>query len=138
LFRESQGILRLINRISDRAVGRLADLLSAAASALSLSLCSGGAEGRLLQHPAHLPPQQGPVSVAFSDPERCGSGITECCGIFASVPRARRVMINNQNLRPGENFRGLRVEEITGDGMVLSRQRQQFRLGTVRDWTSPR
>jgi general secretion pathway protein B len=47
-------------------------------------------------------------------------------------------MINNQNLRPGENFRGLRVEEITGDGMVLSRQSQQFRLGTVRDWTSPR
>ena len=58
--------------------------------------------------------------------------------IFASVPQARRVMINNQNLRPGDSFQGLRVEEITEDGVVLSRQGQQFRLGIVRDWMSPR
>ncbi len=58
--------------------------------------------------------------------------------IFASVPQARRVMINNRNLRPGDSFQGLRVEEITEDGVVLSRQGQQFRLGIVRDWMSPR
>ncbi|EAZ98787.1 general secretion pathway protein GspB [Marinobacter sp. ELB17] len=58
--------------------------------------------------------------------------------IFASVLQARRVMINNQNLRPGDSFQGLRVEEITEDGVVLSRQGQQFRLGIVRDWMSPR
>jgi general secretion pathway protein B len=58
--------------------------------------------------------------------------------IFASVPQARRVMINNQNLRPGDSFEGLRVEEITEDGVVLSRQGQQFRLGIMRDWMSPR
>jgi len=58
--------------------------------------------------------------------------------IFASVPQARRVMINNQNLRPGDSFQGMRVEEITEDGVVLSRQGQQFRLGIVRDWMSPR
>lgn len=58
--------------------------------------------------------------------------------IFASAPEARRVMINNQNLRPGDSFQGLRVEGITENGVVLSRQGQQFRLGVVRDWVSPR
>lgn len=58
--------------------------------------------------------------------------------IFASAPQARRVMINNQNLRPGDSFQGLWVEAITEDGVVLSRQGQEFRLGIVRDWQSPR
>ncbi len=58
--------------------------------------------------------------------------------IFASVPQARRVMINNHNLRPGDSVQGLRVEQITEDGVVLSKQGQRFRLGIVRDWVSPR
>lgn len=58
--------------------------------------------------------------------------------IFASLPQARRVMINNHNLRPGDSMQGLRVEQITEDGVVLSKHGQSFRLGIVRDWVSPR
>jgi general secretion pathway protein B len=89
---------------------------------------AGSAEGVRVPHLVELP-----LSFQRSVPD-----LTVNSHIFASVPQARRVMINNQNLRPGESFDGLRVEEITEDGVVLSRQGQQFRLGIVRDWMSPR
>jgi general secretion pathway protein B len=89
---------------------------------------AGSADGVRVPHLVELP-----LSFQRSVPD-----LTVNSHIFASVPQARRVMINNQNLRPGDSFQGLRVEEITEDGVVLSRQGQQFRLGIVRDWMSPR
>lgn len=58
--------------------------------------------------------------------------------IYASEPSARRVMINNNYLRRGDSFSGLKVENITEDGVVLSKHGQRFRVGIVRDWVSPR
>ncbi|MBW0146387.1 general secretion pathway protein GspB [Marinobacter arenosus] len=58
--------------------------------------------------------------------------------IYSSDPYASRVMINNNYLRRGDTFSGLRVDNITEDGVILSKQGQRFRVGTVRDWVSPR
>lgn len=58
--------------------------------------------------------------------------------IYASDPSARRVMINDQYLRPGEKFSGIRVDRITAEGVELSLSGQRFRVGVVRDWISPR
>lgn len=58
--------------------------------------------------------------------------------IYSSDPAARRVMINNNYLRRGDSFSGLVVDNITEDGVVLSKQGQRFRVGIVRDWVSPR
>ncbi|NWN90456.1 GspB domain-containing protein [Marinobacter adhaerens] len=58
--------------------------------------------------------------------------------IFSTDPSASRVMINGHYLRPGESFSGITVEEVTEDGVVLSKQGERFRVGTVRDWVSPR
>ncbi|WP_148862624.1 general secretion pathway protein GspB [Marinobacter fonticola] len=58
--------------------------------------------------------------------------------IYASDPAARRVMINDNYLRPGDSFSGIRVEAITGDGVVLSAYGETFRVGVVRDWVTPR
>lgn len=58
--------------------------------------------------------------------------------IYSSSPASRRVMINDTYLRVGESFDGLRVEDITEDGVVLSRDGRRFRVGVVRDWVSPR
>lgn len=58
--------------------------------------------------------------------------------IYASEPSARRVMINNQYMRVGDSFSGIRVERITEDGVELSKDGRRFRVGVVRDWMSPR
>lgn len=58
--------------------------------------------------------------------------------IYASEPSARRVMINNQYMRVGDSFSGIRVERITEDGVELSKEGRRFRVGVVRDWMSPR
>jgi len=58
--------------------------------------------------------------------------------IYASEPAARRVMINNQYMRVGDTFSGIRVERITEDGVELSKDGRRFRVGVVRDWMSPR
>ncbi|MEX0603914.1 MAG: general secretion pathway protein GspB [Marinobacter sp.] len=58
--------------------------------------------------------------------------------IYASDPAARRVMINDNYLRPGERFAGIRVDRITAEGVELSLDGQRFRVGVVRDWISPR
>ncbi|MCG2580233.1 MAG: general secretion pathway protein GspB [Marinobacter sp.] len=58
--------------------------------------------------------------------------------IYSSEPTARRVMINNQYMRAGDSFSGIRVERITEEGVVLSKSGRQFRVGVVRDWMSPR
>lgn len=58
--------------------------------------------------------------------------------IYSSDPSASRVMINNHYLRAGDSFSQLSVERITADGVVLSKNGQRFRVGTVKDWVSPR
>ncbi|MCK7550043.1 general secretion pathway protein GspB [Marinobacter goseongensis] len=58
--------------------------------------------------------------------------------IYASEPSARRVMINNQYMRVGDSFSGIRVERITEEGVELSKEGRRFRVGVVRDWMSPR
>ncbi|WP_323750829.1 general secretion pathway protein GspB [Marinobacter sp.] len=58
--------------------------------------------------------------------------------IYSSDPSASRVMINNRYLRTGQSLGQLLVENITEDGVVLSKNGQRFRVGIVRDWVSPR
>lgn len=57
--------------------------------------------------------------------------------IYASEPSSRRVMINGHYLKAGDSFSGIRVERITEEGVVLSKNGRFFRVGTVRDWVSP-
>ncbi|WP_328185585.1 general secretion pathway protein GspB [Marinobacter sp. OP 3.4] len=58
--------------------------------------------------------------------------------VYSSRPSARSVMINNRYLRMGDSFGPLRVERITQEGVELSMDGQRFRVGVVRDWSSPR
>lgn len=58
--------------------------------------------------------------------------------VYSSRPGARSVMINNRYLRMGDSLGPLRVERITEDGVELSMDGQRFRVGVVRDWSSPR
>ena len=57
--------------------------------------------------------------------------------IYASDPSSRRVMINDNYLRVGESFSGITVERITEQGVELSKDGRRFRVGVVRNWTSP-
>ncbi|MFO7994100.1 MAG: general secretion pathway protein GspB [Marinobacter sp.] len=57
--------------------------------------------------------------------------------IYASEPSSRRVMINDNYLRPGESFSGITVERITEQGVELSMDGRRFRVGVVRNWVSP-
>lgn len=57
--------------------------------------------------------------------------------IYASEPSSRRVMINDNYLRPGESFSGITVERITEEGVELSMDGRRFRVGVVRDWVGP-
>lgn len=58
--------------------------------------------------------------------------------IYSTDPYASRVMINGHYLSQGESFSGITVEEVTENGVVLSKQGRTFRVGVVRDWVSPR
>lgn len=58
--------------------------------------------------------------------------------IYSTDPYASRVMINDHYLSRGESFSGITVEEVTENGVVLSKQGKRFRVGIVRDWVSPR
>ena len=58
--------------------------------------------------------------------------------VYSSQPGARSVMINSRHLRVGDTFGPLRVERITEEGVELSMDGQRFRVGVVRDWSSPR
>ncbi len=58
--------------------------------------------------------------------------------IFTDTPSSRRVMINNVYLREGQVFSGLKVVQITEEGVVLSLDDEAFNVGVLRDWQSPR
>lgn len=58
--------------------------------------------------------------------------------VYSSQASSSRVMINGNYLSVGQSFSGIRVEKITDDGVVLSKDGRVFRVGVVRDWVSPR
>ncbi len=58
--------------------------------------------------------------------------------VYSNQASSSRVMINGNYLRIGQSFSGIRVEKITEDGVVLSKDGRVFRVGVVRDWVSPR
>ena len=58
--------------------------------------------------------------------------------VYSSQPGARSVMINGRYLRMGDTLGPLRIEQITEDGVELSMDGQRFRVGVVRDWSTPR
>ncbi|MDY6798090.1 MAG: general secretion pathway protein GspB [Pseudomonadota bacterium] len=58
--------------------------------------------------------------------------------VYSSQASSSRVMINGHYLQTGQSFSGIRVEKITEDGVVLSKDGRVFRVGVVRDWVSPR
>ncbi|XKH00721.1 general secretion pathway protein GspB [Marinobacter nauticus] len=58
--------------------------------------------------------------------------------IVSSNPLASSVMINNQYLRVGDRLGDILVERINEDSVVFSQGGQLFRIGTTRNWMSPR
>ncbi|WP_309043386.1 general secretion pathway protein GspB [Marinobacter sediminicola] len=58
--------------------------------------------------------------------------------LYSTDPYASRVMINGHYLGQGDAFSGILVEEVTENGVILSKQGRSFRVGIVRDWVSPR
>lgn len=58
--------------------------------------------------------------------------------VYSNQASSSRVMINGHYLRIGQSFSDIRVEKITEDGVVLSKDGRVFRVGVVRDWVSPR
>jgi len=100
---------------------------------------SAGSSGNFPSRPA--PEQAGRVPHLVELPlsfQKSVPDLTFNSHIYSSSPSSRRVMINNAYLRIGESVAGLRVEDITEEGVVLSRNGQRFRVGVVRDWVSPR
>jgi len=58
------------------------------------------------------------------------SSLTISFHFYAVNPAERRIMINNELLRQGEVLQpGLRVEQITRDGVILGYKGYRFRLG---------
>lgn len=58
--------------------------------------------------------------------------------IVSSNSSASSVMINSQYLRAGDSMGSLLIEQINEDGVVFRKDGQQFRVGTMRNWVSPR
>ncbi|MGM0953136.1 MAG: general secretion pathway protein GspB [Pseudomonadota bacterium] len=58
--------------------------------------------------------------------------------IVSSNSSASSVMINSQYLRAGDSMGPLLIEQINEDGVVFRKDGQQFRVGTMRNWVSPR
>jgi general secretion pathway protein B len=58
--------------------------------------------------------------------------------IVSSNPLASSVMINNQYLRVGDRLGDILVERINEDSVIFSQGGQLFRIGTTRNWMSPR
>ncbi|GAA3964339.1 general secretion pathway protein GspB [Allohahella marinimesophila] len=54
--------------------------------------------------------------------------------IYSSDPSSRRIMINNQYLREGQQFDSLRIREITPEGVVLFKDPYTFHVSVIRDW----
>ena len=87
----------------------------------------GGGAGKRIPHLVELP-----LSFQKSIPDLMYNS-----HIYSTDPYSSRVMINGHYLRRGESFAGITVEEVTENGVVLSKQGRHFRVGVVRDWVSP-
>lgn len=58
--------------------------------------------------------------------------------VYSDNPDRRTIIINNRRLREGELISdGLKLIEITPEGVVLSWQKQYFRLAVVENWGEP-
>ena len=55
--------------------------------------------------------------------------------IYSKEATGRRIMINDNYLREGEGFSGIRVMEITENGVVLTKQGRKFIVPVVKDWS---
>jgi general secretion pathway protein B len=55
--------------------------------------------------------------------------------IYSSASDARRIVINQRYLREGQSVQGLRVVEITEEGVVLSLSGRVFQIPVLRDWS---
>ncbi|ABC29442.1 conserved hypothetical protein [Hahella chejuensis KCTC 2396] len=54
--------------------------------------------------------------------------------IYSASPDDRRIMINNNYLREGQRFSGLKVYQITENGVVLDKGGQLFWIPVIRNW----
>lgn len=100
--------------------------------ARSVSSGENGSAG--MELPARVPHLvELPLSFQKSIPD-----LTFNSHVYSTQPSSSRVMINGNYLRSGQSFSGVRVEKITEDGVVLSKDGRAFRVGIVRDWVSPR
>lgn len=55
--------------------------------------------------------------------------------IFSEQASGRRIMINDNYLREGEAFTGIKVLEITENGVVLEKLKRRFLVPVVRNWS---
>lgn len=55
--------------------------------------------------------------------------------IYSSNPESRRIVINQRYLREGQSVQGIRVVEITEEGVVLGVSGMVFRIPVLRDWS---
>jgi general secretion pathway protein B len=98
------------------------------------SVSSAGDPSAPAELPARVPHLvELPLSFQKSIPD-----LTFNSHVYSNQASSSRVMINGNYLRIGQSFSGIRVEKITEDGVVLSKDGRVFRVGVVRDWVSPR
>lgn len=55
--------------------------------------------------------------------------------IYSSNPESRRIVINQRYLREGQSVQGVRVVEVTEEGVVLGVSGMVFRIPVLRDWS---
>ena len=57
--------------------------------------------------------------------------------IYSEQASARRALLNNLYLREGDEFSGLRINEIGEFYIAFDKQGTQFKLPVLRDWSAP-
>jgi general secretion pathway protein B len=58
--------------------------------------------------------------------------------VYSSTKSQRSVMLNGKKMREGQEVsKGLMLEEITLEGVVLRAQGYRFKLGALQDWSFP-
>jgi general secretion pathway protein B len=65
-------------------------------------------------------------------------GISFAGHVYSSTQSQRSVMLNGKKMREGQEVtKGLLLEEITIDGVILRSQGYRFKLGALQDWSFP-
>ena len=90
-----------------------------------------------LQEPDSQEKQNDVASISDMDSsfQRTIPALTFNSHIYSSDPQGRRIMINDHYLREGQSFSGLKVEEITENGVILNKNGQSFKVSVVRNWS---